>query len=121
MNRIVECVPNFSEGRNQATIQALIDALSDSQRIEPVTDDYGTGQTNFGIPTQRTAIEVAADFNTVYDAVTVGGTLQNVCSLDDYESSVTGGENKLASRRFVRFTVTNPGVHTITARARLAY
>jgi glutamate formiminotransferase/glutamate formiminotransferase/formiminotetrahydrofolate cyclodeaminase len=28
MNRIVECVPNFSEGRNPATIQALIDALA---------------------------------------------------------------------------------------------
>ena len=28
MNRIVECVPNFSEGRNQATVQALIDAVS---------------------------------------------------------------------------------------------
>ena len=27
MDRIVECVPNFSEGRNSATIQALIDAL----------------------------------------------------------------------------------------------
>ena len=27
MDHIVECVPNFSEGRNPATIQALIDAL----------------------------------------------------------------------------------------------
>src|SRR5262245_28037734 len=27
MDRIVECVPNFSEGRNAATIQALVDAL----------------------------------------------------------------------------------------------
>jgi hypothetical protein len=31
---------------------------------------------------------------------------------------LTGAENKLASRRFVRFTVTNPGEHTITVRAR---
>jgi glutamate formiminotransferase/glutamate formiminotransferase/formiminotetrahydrofolate cyclodeaminase len=28
MDRIVECVPNFSEGRNQATVQALIDAVA---------------------------------------------------------------------------------------------
>jgi glutamate formiminotransferase/formiminotetrahydrofolate cyclodeaminase len=28
MTRLVECVPNFSEGRNQATIQALIDAVA---------------------------------------------------------------------------------------------
>ena len=28
MDHIVECVPNFSEGRNPATIQALIDALA---------------------------------------------------------------------------------------------
>jgi glutamate formiminotransferase/formiminotetrahydrofolate cyclodeaminase len=28
MDRIVECVPNFSEGRNHATVQALIDAVA---------------------------------------------------------------------------------------------
>jgi hypothetical protein len=61
---------------------------------------------------------VALDFNTIYDAVTVGATPENVCSLDDFNTIPPhGGENKLASRRFVRFTVTNPGVHTITARA----
>ena len=98
--------------------QALIDALTSSQQIAAVTDEYGTGQTNFGLPTQRTLLEVTPDFNTIYDAVAVGATLENVCSLDDYTSSATGAENKLASRRFVRFTVTNPGVHTITARAR---
>lgn len=27
MNRLVECIPNFSEGRNQATVQALADAV----------------------------------------------------------------------------------------------
>jgi hypothetical protein len=96
----------------------LIDSLTTSQRIAAITDAYGSGQTNFGVPTQRTAQEVALDFNTIYDAVAVGGTLQNVCSLDDYRSGLTGSENKLASRRFVRFTVTNAGAHTITARAR---
>ena len=99
--------------------QPLIDNLTTSQRIAAVTDAFGTGQTNFGLPTKRTLAEVSQDFNTVYSTVVVGATLQNVCSLDDYTSKgPTGAENKLASRRFVRFTVTNPGPHTITVRAR---
>jgi hypothetical protein len=97
---------------------ALIDNLTTSQRIADVGDDYGTGQTNFGVPTKRTPVEVSMDFGTVYSTMAVGATLQNVCSLDDYTSALTGAENKLASRRFVRFTVTNPGPHTITVRAR---
>jgi hypothetical protein len=97
--------------------QALIDTLTSSQRIAVVTDDYGTGQTNFGNPTGRTQQEVSADFNAVYDVVVVGGSAVNVCSLDDYTSSLTDAENKLASRRFVRFSVTNPGSHVITVRA----
>lgn len=96
----------------------LIDNLTLSQRIDDVTDVYGTGQTNFGLPTKRTPVEVSQDFNAVYEAMAVGGTLPNVCSLDDYSSALTGAENKLASRRFVRFTVANAGVHTITASAR---
>jgi hypothetical protein len=98
--------------------EPLIDNLTLSQRIADVDDDYGTGQTNFGIPTKRTLAQVSPDFNTVYGSLVVGATLQSVCSLDDYTSSATGAENKLASRRYVHFSVTNPGVHTITARAR---
>ena len=42
MDRIVECVPNFSEGRNPATIQALIDALVSvpGVRLLDHTSDY---------------------------------------------------------------------------------
>ena len=97
--------------------QPLIDQLTTSQRIAAINDDYGSGQTNFGLPTQRTLLEVSADFHSIYDSVAIGGTLPDVCSLDDYTSSLTDAENKLASRRFVRFTVVNPGVHVITARA----
>jgi hypothetical protein len=96
---------------------ALIDQLTESQRIAVVNDDYGSGETNFGMPTKRTLVEVAADFSSVYDSMMVGSTLPSICSLDDYTSAFTDAENKLASRRFVRFTVTNPGAHTITARA----
>jgi hypothetical protein len=99
--------------------QSQIDNLTTSQRIAAIRDDYGTGQTNFGVPTQRTQAEVEADFHSIYDSLTVGSTLPNVCSLTDYaDPRTTGGENKLASRRFVRFSVVNPGVHVITARAR---
>jgi hypothetical protein len=97
---------------------ALIDNLTTSQRIADIEDAFGTGQTNFGVPTRRTPLEVSLDFNTVYGSMAVGATLQEVCSLDDYTSSLTGAENKLASRRYVRFTVTSPGPHTISVRAR---
>lgn len=33
MDQIVECVPNFSEGRNPATIQALIDAVTSTAGV----------------------------------------------------------------------------------------
>jgi hypothetical protein len=97
--------------------QPQIDLLTASQRIATVTDDYGTGQTNFGIPTRRTPPQVLADFNTVYDSLTVGGPPLTVCSLDDYTSPLSGAENKLASRRLVRFAVSVAGEHEITARA----
>ena len=96
----------------------LIDGLTVSQRIAPVVDDYGTAQTNYGTPTsQRDAQDVRADFLSIYDSLTVGGAAVNVCSLNDFASSLTGAANKLASRRFVRFAVTTPGTHVITVRA----
>jgi len=33
MDQIVECVPNFSEGRNRATIQALIEAVTSTAGV----------------------------------------------------------------------------------------
>ena len=96
----------------------LIDALTVSQRITAVADDYGSGETNFGVPTsQRDAQSVRADFGSVYHTLTVGGAAVNVCSLDDFASTTTGAANKLAARRFVRFSVDTPGMHVITARA----
>jgi hypothetical protein len=96
----------------------LIDALTVSQRIAAVVDDYGSSETNFGVPTtQRDPQDVRADFASVYSALTVGGAAVNVCSLDDFASATTGAANKLASRRFVRFTVDAPGLHVITAHA----
>ncbi len=95
----------------------LIDQLTTAQSMRPVADEYGTTETNYGVPTKRTPEEVAADFHNVYDTVTVNGPAVNVCSLDDFTSAATGAGNKLASRRFVRFAVTTPGSYVVTARA----
>jgi hypothetical protein len=95
----------------------LIDQLTTAQGMRPVADEYGATETNFGAPTKRTPQEVGADFHSVYDTVAVNGPAVNVCSLDDFTSTATGAGNKLASRRFVRFAVTTPGPHVVTARA----
>ena len=95
----------------------MIDQLTTAQGIRPIVDEYGTTETNYGEPTKRTPQEVAADFHSVYDTVTVNGPAVNVCSLDDYTSASSGAGNKLASRRFVRFVVDTPGPHVVTARA----
>jgi hypothetical protein len=95
----------------------LIDQLTTAQGMRPVADEYGATETNFGAPTKRTPQEVGADFHSVYDTVAVNGPAVNVCSLDDFTSAATGAGNKLASRRFVRFAVTTPGPHVVTARA----
>ncbi len=95
----------------------LIDQLTTAQGMRPVADEYGATETNYGVPTKRTPQAVAADFHSVYDTVAVNGPAVNVCSLDDFTSVATGAGNKLASRRFVRFAVTTPGPHVVTARA----
>lgn len=33
MDRIIECVPNFSEGRNRATVQAILDAVTSTSDV----------------------------------------------------------------------------------------
>ncbi len=103
--------------RTRPADQPQIDVLTGAQRIATVTDDYGTGQTNFGVPTGRTPQQVLADFNSVYSSLTVGGPPVTVCSLDDYTSALSGAENKLASRRLVQFAVSSAGQHVVTARA----
>ena len=54
MKRIVECVPNFSEGRNQATVEALASALT----AEP---DVALLDTEMDAAHNRCVISVAGD------------------------------------------------------------
>jgi len=89
----------------------LIDEIVAAQHITQVADAYGGTETHFGNP-------ATADLQHVYSDLGVNDpTPVRVCSLDDYRSAFTGSTNKLGSRRFVRFTATSPGSHTITARA----
>lgn len=87
-----------------------IDALAAAYRIAAVADDYGSAETNFGVPQ-------TADLQSVYDTLELGGAATNVCSLDDFKSGVTGSTNKLGSRRFLRFTAAASGPVTFTVRA----
>jgi glutamate formiminotransferase/formiminotetrahydrofolate cyclodeaminase len=41
MNKIVECVPNFSEGKNQATIQAIAGAIQSVKTVKLLNVDPG--------------------------------------------------------------------------------
>lgn len=41
MNKIVECVPNFSEGRNHETIQAIASAITDTEGCSLLDTDPG--------------------------------------------------------------------------------
>ncbi len=55
MDQIVECVPNFSEGRNEATIQALLDAVTSTTGVALLdhsmdTDHHRTVLTFCGTP-----------------------------------------------------------------------
>ena len=41
MNRIIECVPNYSEGRNRAVIDAIVDAIKSVEGIKVLDVDPG--------------------------------------------------------------------------------
>jgi hypothetical protein len=95
----------------------LIDAQVQAHRIARVIDDYGSTETNFGCLPSVEPCTPSPDLQSVYTVLTVDGPAVNVCSLDDFSSASTGSTNKLGSRRFLRFDVTSPGMHTIEVRA----
>ena len=84
---------------------AAIDAMTGiaSIDIDPVADEFGTGETNNAGD---------ADSLPVYKTLTVNGPAVNVCSSDTF-----GGVNKLNSIQLVRFTIPSHGAHTFTASA----
>lgn len=61
MQRVIECVPNFSEGRDQTVIQAIADAISSVNEVKLLNIDPGKAA-------NRTVITFAGDPEAVVEA-----------------------------------------------------
>jgi len=61
MKKIIECVPNFSEGRDANIIQQITDAVQNVEGAKLLHVDMGAA-------TNRTVVTFAADENTVVEA-----------------------------------------------------
>ncbi|MYF68535.1 MAG: hypothetical protein F4181_00480 [Proteobacteria bacterium] len=88
-------------------LSEAIDALAGAHRIEPVTDAYGSGETNSGYP-------ASADTLPVYSRLTVNGGPVNVCSTPDFRGNGAEG-NGLGIWRFLTFTAADEQSHTLSA------
>ena len=63
MNKIVECVPNISEGRNKQVIDAVVDAIknsSDKVQVLDVDPGFDTNRTVITLVGEPAAVEEAA-------------------------------------------------------------
>jgi hypothetical protein len=78
-----------------------IDTITSSHRIDPISDIYGTSETNNA---------GNADVFPIYHQLTVGQALSNVCTLTAF--SVRNG-NGLGTHRYIRFIATNT-THTFS-------
>jgi ribosomal protein S6 len=87
---------------------ALIGALLADQSISTDADEYGAGEDNDAN---------SSDVLPIYTPLSVGGPAVNVCSTDEFESGITGLENKLSTRRFLRFSLPATALVTLTATA----
>lgn len=88
-------------------LSEAIDALAGAHRIGPVTDAYGSGETNSGYP-------ASADTLPLYSRLTVNGGPVNVCSTSAFRGSRAEG-NGLGIWRFLMFTTVNEQSHTLSA------
>lgn len=61
MNRIIECVPNFSEGRNMDIINLIVAAITSVERVKLLNIDPGKA-------TNRTVVTFAGDPDDVIEA-----------------------------------------------------
>jgi len=78
-----------------------LDRLAADQTIGAVTSDYGDNESNDA---------GSGDVLPIHTELVVNGATVNVCSTDEFGwISPSGGVNKLASRRFLRFTPPNAG------------
>ncbi|HEX7080841.1 MAG TPA: hypothetical protein VF329_07505 [Gammaproteobacteria bacterium] len=91
-----------------------LNALVEAHAIAPVADAYGSGEDNFGTPTDPTAVE-SDDILPIYKDLAVGLPV-TLCSTDAYNyGGVTGSVNKLGSRAFLKLAVPDVADYAITA------
>ena len=89
---------------------SLIDALIANVSMDTVVDDYGSTETN----------DAGTAFNDVlpiYSPILANGAAVNLCSTDEFRSNVSGSQNKLSSRRLLRFNLAAPADVTLTVTA----
>jgi len=97
MNRVLSNNPGSA---------AAINTLVNSQSIDTIVDDFGTGETNDG-----------GDANNlpVYKVIADNGIAVQVCS-----SNANSEPNRLGNRQLIRLSVATGGAHTITATRNVA-
>lgn len=69
MNRIIECVPNFSEGRNQAVIDSIVEAISLAGTVD---DRVQVLHVDAGIGAHRTVVTFVGSPEAVCEAAFAG-------------------------------------------------
>lgn len=82
-----------------------IDAITSNENIAPITDIYGTGRSN--------KVEHA---NPLYKELPVNGTISIT---PDYSARATARDNALGVHNLVKFTITTPGIYTISVKSTL--
>lgn len=86
-SKVVECVPNFSEGRKDATVQAIASAIRDTvgcslQDVDPGTSTNRTVYTFFGPPgaVVEGALSAARVARRLIDMTQQTGELEITCT-----------------------------------------
>lgn len=72
IKRIIECVPNFSEGRNPEVIDAIVSAIEDGGRLMSSEDSVKILNVDPGDATNRTVITFAGSPEAVVEAAFQG-------------------------------------------------
>ena len=112
MQPIIECVPNFSEGRNLQTIKLITDAIETVEGIRLLDVDPGKA-------TNRTVVTFVGAPADVIEAAFRG--IQKAAEVIDIalmvEDNLTGRSVWQMRRELVSLRITDPTPHEIAERA----
>ena len=87
MKRLIECVPNFSEGRDMAVIQRITDAVEAVEGVKLLDIDPGAA-------TNRTVVTIAGEPEAVIEAAVVAGKMAAEV-IDKHENNIgLPGDNR---------------------------